>query len=42
VRVTVPRRLAPVALAPGLARVVLDRWAFRDRDVRTALRRTSD
>ena len=41
-RVTVPRRLAPVALAPGLARLVVDRTGFRDRDIRAALRRTSD
>ena len=41
-RVTVPRRLAPVALAPGLARVVVDRIAFRRRDLRTALTRRGD
>ncbi len=41
-RVTVPRRLAPVALAPGLARAVVDRLAFRDRDIRTALTRDGD
>ena len=41
-RVTVPRRLAAVALAPGLARHVVDRVGFRRRDVEQALRRTSD
>lgn len=41
-RVTVPRRLAAVALAPGLARLVVDRVGFRNRDIRAALRRTSD